>query len=210
MKILIAEDELICRTMLDDLLQGWGHEVIAVADGISAWEMLLSAEAPPVAILDWQMPGLDGVEVCRRVRQQPTMTPPYLLLLTSRQDTASVVTGLRCGADDYVSKPCDPEELRARIDVGIRMVTLQRSLNERIRELEGALAHIKQLQDILPICMYCKKVRNDQNYWQQVDVYLIEHTDMLLSHGICPECLPKIMEQTRQKLDNIKKAASAD
>jgi len=194
MRILIADDDLICRSMLEDQLTDWGHEVVAVADGTAAWQVLQSVDAPPLAVLDWMMPGLDGVAACQKVRALAATPSPYLILLTSRQEKGSVVTGLQSGADDYVSKPFDPDELHARINVGIRISELQRNLAERVRELEHALTHVKRLQGILPICSYCKKVRNDQNYWQQVDGYITEHADVMFSHGICPECLPKAME----------------
>lgn len=199
MKILIADDEIICRSMLEDLLTEWGHEVVAVADGAAAWEVL-QADQTPLAILDWMMPGLDGITVCQKVRELARPLPSHLILLTSRQDPASVVKGLRAGADDYIQKPFDPDELRARIDVGIRILTLQQKLAERVRELEAALAHVKRLQGILPICMYCRKVRNDQNYWQKVESYISDHSDVLFSHGICPECLPKVMAQMQQEM----------
>lgn len=200
MKILIADDDAICRSMLEDLLIEWGHEVVAVADGAAAWEVLRSAQAPPLALLDWMMPGLDGVTVCQKVRALPRQSPPHLILLTSRQDKGSVITGLQSGADDYVAKPFEPDELRARIDVGIRILGLQRSLAERVQELEEALVHVKRLQGILPICSYCHKVRSDQNYWQQVEGYISEHSEARFSHAICPECLPKVMEEARREL----------
>jgi phosphoserine phosphatase RsbU/P len=193
MKILIADDDLICRSMLEDQLTDWGHEVISVADGTAAWHVLQSADAPSIAVLDWMMPGMDGIAVCQEVRARARSSPPYLILLTSLQEKPSIVTGLKSGADDYVCKPFDPDELHARIDVGIRISELQQKLADRVLELEQALAHVKRLQGILPICSYCKKVRNDQNYWQQVDAYVSEHAEVMFSHGICPECLPQVM-----------------
>lgn len=210
MKILIADDDAICRSMLEDLLTEWGHEVVAVADGTAAWQVLESPEAPPLAVLDWMMPGLDGVTVCQKVRALSRPLLPHLILLTSRQDKGSIVTGLQAGADDYVCKPFDPDELRARIDVGIRIVGLQRSLAERVRELEEALDHIKRLQGILPICSYCKKVRNDQNYWQQVESYVSEHSEARFSHGICPECLPRVLAEMRRELGIADDVPAAD
>jgi DNA-binding response OmpR family regulator len=204
MAILIADDELIARSMLEETLTDWGHEVVAVADGQAAWEYLQSAPAPILAILDWMMPGRDGIEVCARVRALSNAPPHYLILLTGLKDRASVIAGLRSGANDFVCKPFDPEELRARVDVGLMVLGLQERLGERVRELEKALAHVKRLQGILPICSYCKKVRNDQNYWQEVDRYLSDQTNVLFSHGICPECLPGVMEQTRRDLERLK------
>lgn len=200
MRILIADDDPVCRFMLEDLLTDWGHEVVAVADGAAAWQVLQSAEAPSLAVLDWMMPGLDGISVCQKARALSATPAPHLILLTSRQEKGSVVTGLQSGADDYVFKPFDPDELRARIDVGIRITGLQQNLAERVRELEQALAHVKRLQGILPICSYCRKVRNDQNYWQQVEGYISEHSEARFSHSICPDCLPAVMEAARREM----------
>ncbi len=200
MKILVADDEDVTRVKLKYLLPRHGYEVVTACDGNEAWQLLQQPDAPRLALLDWMMPGLDGVEVCRRVRERHTSQPPYLILLTARQDTRSIVAGLQAGANDYISKPFDLEELRARIDVGARMVELQQKLAQRVRELEEALAHIKRLQGILPICSYCKKVRNDQNYWQQVESYISDHSDVLFSHGICPDCLPRVMAEARRDL----------
>jgi sigma-B regulation protein RsbU (phosphoserine phosphatase) len=197
MRILIADDDPVTRLKLKAFLAKFGYEVLTANNGKDAWAALQKPDAPRLAILDWMMPEMDGIEVCRRVREQAGPRPPYLILLTSRQDKDSVVAGLRAGADDYISKPFDTKELRARIDVGVRIVGLQQKLAERVAELEGALAHIKRLQGILPICSYCKKVRNDKNYWEQVESYISEHADVRFSHGICPDCLPKVMDEAR-------------
>ena len=188
MKVLLAEDESIPRRVLTAALAGWGYEVQAVADGLEAWQGLQGPDAARLAILDWQMPGLDGAEVCRRLRGQAAVEPTYVILLTARSSKDDVVAGLDAGANDYVTKPFDRAELHARLRVGCQVVALQRSLAARVRELEEALAQVKQLQGLLPICCYCKKIRDDQNYWQQVDGYLVAHSDVRFSHGICPDC----------------------
>lgn len=207
MKVLIAEDDPVSCCLLEELLTEWGHEVVAFFDGLAALERMQSEGAAKLAILDWQMPGMDGVEVCRRLRHRPTDQPPYLILLTVRQEKASIISGLEAGANDYIAKPYDSDELRARLNVGIRMVELQHRLAEHVRELENALAHVKQLQGILPICMYCKKVRNDQNYWQQVESYIGEHSQARFSHGLCPECAEKAMQAARAELGIDEQAA---
>ncbi len=188
MKVLIAEDDLIPRMMLQGTLTDWGYEVIALADGEEALRAFQADGAPKLGILDWGLPGMSGVEVCRHVRARPAADPPYLLLLTGRDAPADVVAGLESGADDYVVKPFDPEELRARLHVGRRLLGLQSNLAARVHELEETLARVKQLEGLLPICSYCKKIRDDGNYWQRVEDYLSRHTEVRLSHGICPEC----------------------
>jgi DNA-binding response OmpR family regulator len=187
-KILIAEDDVISRRLLETTLIRWGYEVVVTCDGIAAWDVLQSADAPPLAILDWMMPGMDGIEVCRKVRRAATSTPPYLILLTAKGRREDIVAGLRSGANDYVTKPFNREELRARVQVGMRIVELQHSLADRVKALEEALARVKQLQGLLPICSYCKKIRDDRNYWQQVESYISEHSEAQFSHSICPDC----------------------
>ena len=194
MRILIAEDDDISRRILQLTLAAWGHEIITTKDGTEAWALLSGADAPPLAILDWMMPGMDGLEVCRRVRQRPSTTPAYLILLTAKGSKSDIVAGLIAGANDYIIKPFHREELRARVQVGATVVALQQSLAERIAELETALAQVKQLQGILPICSYCKQVRNDQNYWQQVECYISEHTEAKFSHSICPNCYEAVVK----------------
>jgi len=203
MNILIAEDDVISRRILEVTLQKWGYEVTVVVDGAQAWELLQREGSPPLAILDWMMPYVDGAEVCRRVRLNPRTPPPYLILLTTRESRGDVVKGLEAGADDYVTKPFNADELRARVNVGVRIVELQHSLASRVRELEDALGRVKQLQGLLPICSYCKKVRDDRNYWRQVESYLSEHSDVQFSHGICPDCYKAIVEPELQKLPPI-------
>ncbi len=191
MKILIAEDDLVSRTMLSRLLTSWGREVVVTSDGGSAWDILQRDDAPKVAILDWMMPDLDGVEVCRRVRGLTRPEPTYVILLTAKDRTEDLVEGLDSGANDYLVKPFDRLELQARLRVADRMVALQHEVAERVRELQAALDQIHQLQGLLPICSYCKKIRDDGNYWQQVEGYLSAHTGVQFSHGICPDCYEK-------------------
>ena len=195
MRVLIAEDNVTARRALEIHLNQWGYEVVSTADGAEAWDAFQAPDAPRLAVLDWMMPELDGLEVCRRVRSRPDAEPPYIILLTARGERDDIVAGLESGADDYLTKPVDRGELRARLQAGRRVVELQASLAGRVRELEAALARVKQLQRLLPICCYCKKVRGDQNYWQQVEAYLSEHADVQFSHGICPDCYEKVREQ---------------
>lgn len=189
MRILIAEDDPICRRLLQATLSSWEYETLPCPDGERALEELMKPDAPPIAIVDWMMPGLDGLEVCRRVRAQSASSiPPYLIMLTANNKHQDIVAGLDAGADDYMVKPFNVDELRARLQCGVRVVDLQRTLADRIHELEDAMSRVKRLRGLLPICAYCKRIRDDRNYWRQVDKYIGEHTDVQFSHGICPEC----------------------
>ncbi len=200
MRILIAEDDPISRRVLESSLIKLGYDVISTSDGIAACEILQSPDAPRLAILDWMMPELDGVEVCKIVRAIPTDSPPYIILLTAKTSKDSIVEGLESGADDYVTKPFDRAELRARLQVGRRILELQTILSERVRELETALSQVKQLQGLVPICSYCKKIRDDQNYWQKVETYLSTRTEARFSHGICPDCFESVVQRELDEL----------
>jgi len=198
MRILVAEDDAVTRKLLESTLRRLGLDVVAAADGNAAWnalETLKGKDAPELALLDWMMPGLEGIQILRRLRTTPGFELLYVILLTSRTDKEDVAYGLAAGANDYMAKPFDPSELEARIRVGERMVKLQRSLAARVAELEVALAHVQRLQGLLPICSYCKKVRNEADYWEQVDSYLTSHSDVRITHGICPQCLETMMKQ---------------
>ena len=207
MRILIAEDDLVSRKMLEATLTRWGYEVLVTCDGQAALQALTGPDAPRVAILDWMMPSLDGVDVCRRVREGSVAQPPYVILLTAKGNKEDIVSGLEAGADDYIIKPFDREELRARLQAGLRIITLQNQLAARVRELEEAITRIRTLQGLLPICSYCKRVRNDGDYWQQVESYISDHSDARFSHGICPDCYESVVRPQLQTLTGERKAS---
>lgn len=194
MRILIAEDDRISRHVLKTMLDKWGYDVVAVHDGAQAWEELQKPNAPQVALLDWMMPALDGVEVVKRSRLSGAMTPTYFILVSARAAKEDMVAALEAGADDYVTKPFDQNELRARLQVGLRVVDLQHRLADRVQELEESLNQVKLLQGLLPICSYCKKVRDDSNYWHQVEQYVAERSLAQFSHSICPGCWVNVVK----------------
>lgn len=200
MRILIAEDDPVARRLLEAALTKWGYEGAHAADGFAAWEALQQPDAPSLAVLDWMMPGLDGLEVCRRVRQSPAPQPLYIILLTAKGAREDIVAGLQAGADDYVAKPFDPEELQARLHVGVRMIQLQKNLADRVRELEDALSQVKRLRGLLPICAYCKKIRDDKSYWQEVEGYISKHAEVQFSHGICPDCYEQFVKPELERV----------
>jgi len=232
MRILIAEDDLTTRTMLQAVLARWGYEVEAVADGHAAWaalnrpdapqpygrlledvlgakacSVLDRADGPRLALLDWMMPGLDGAEVCRKVRALNAADPPYLILLTARTQKEDIVLGLQAGANDYIAKPYDIAELQARLAVGTRMVELQAALAKRVAErdelivqLQTALAEVKMLSGIIPICSGCKKIRDDKGFWNQVETYIQTHSLAKFSHGLCPDCITRLYPEIADDL----------
>ncbi len=188
MRILIAEDDLVSRMLLHAALNHWPFQVVVATCGEEAWQIMQQEDAPRLAIVDWMMPGMDGLELCRRLRDLKVEYSPYLILLTTRDTKEDIVTGLNAGANDYLAKPFDINELRARIDVGRRMVEMQRQLVEKVSELREALDNVKFLRGILPICARCKKIRDDQGYWNQVEIYISNHSEAEFSHGLCPDC----------------------
>lgn len=196
MRVLIAEDDLTSRQLLKAILKKWGYEVVSTCDGNEAWAAFQAEDAPRLAILDWMMPGLDGAEICRKVRRQVKENSTYLILLTALGRKEDVVAGLQAGADDYLTKPFNKNELRARIQVGQRIVGLQAALRKRVKELQESFSRIKKLEGLLSVCMHCHKIRNDQESWQGIEDYIEKNSDAQFSHSICPECLEKYYPET--------------
>jgi phosphoserine phosphatase RsbU/P len=148
-RILVAEDDPISRELICTRLSKWGYEVVVAENGTEAMMALRKPDAPMLAILDWMMPGMDGPEICRRTRDAERFL--YIILLTARSDKESLIEGLGAGADDYLVKPFQKDELQARIRVGLRVMELQKALVARLRDLQGANAEIAQLRVRIPI-----------------------------------------------------------
>lgn len=204
MKILIAEDEPISAALLRSHLSKWGFDVVATTDGVAAWNALVAEDAPKIAILDWMMPGLEGPEVLRRLRAEPRTASTYVILLTGKNAQEDLIRGFEAGADDYVVKPFPREELRVRVNVGVRIVELQEKLRERVAELEVALSKVRTLSGLLPMCSYCKRIRDDSDYWTEVESYFARFSSAEFSHGVCPTCYdthmrPKLEEMKRER-----------
>jgi DNA-binding response OmpR family regulator len=189
MRILIAEDEPLCRRLLVTSLGKWGYEIVVTCDGTEAWQALQREDAPQLAILDWMMPGMDGIEVCKKVRGLSTSDYMYIILLTAKGRKGDIVIGLEAGADDYITKPFNLAELRSRLQAGERIVTLEAALAHKVRALQAALAEVKQLQGLLPICMHCQKIRDGSDTWHKLETYIEEHSGVMFSHALCDECL---------------------
>ena len=195
MRVLIADDDAALRHGLRVQLQKWGYEPIACEDGLRAREVLMGDDPPAMAILDWSMPGADGVALCREIRESPSLNSMYVILLTAHDTRDAIVAGLSGGADEYVTKPFDWGVLQARLRIGVRITTLQQTLSQRVDELQKALMMVKQLSGLLPICSYCKRIRRDGDYWQQLESYVSEHSEAEFSHGVCPECFEQAKKE---------------
>lgn len=174
MKILAIDDDPVAQLVLEAALKSCGHEVLTAADGAEAWTKL-QAGSIPVVVSDWQMPELDGLELCRRIRARGGRDYVYFILLTQHSATdENQAAALEAGVDDFLTKPVHLPDLRMRLRVAERIL----EYSKQVRELEA----------ILPICGYCKKIRDDQDYWQQIEGYLHERTGTVFSHGCCPDC----------------------
>jgi sigma-B regulation protein RsbU (phosphoserine phosphatase) len=187
--VLLADDDDTARRLLSHYLSSWGFTVREARDGNEAAEILAGDDVPAIALMDWMMPGVEGIEVCKSLRQQVDRPYTYVIFLTGKGNRDEVVAGLEAGADDYVTKPCDMIELRARLRVGQRIVTLERSHSQQVLHLQEALDQVRKLKELVPICAWCKRVRDDADYWHSIEEYLYLHTGADFTHGICPACL---------------------
>ena len=177
MSILLVDDDVeLCR-LIEEYLTSHGFTVHCVHDGAAGLSRVFG-HPYALVILDVMLPFLDGFEVLQQLRRRSNVP---VILLTARTCQQDRIRGFDVGADDYLTKPFDPDELRARIHVG------QRTL--------GLMANIKRLTGLLPICGYCKRIRSEHDYWEQVESYISQHTDAVFSHGICPACLEKAMAE---------------
>lgn len=209
MKTLIAEDDMTSRIVLAGVLRKCGYDVTEAVNGAAAWQLLQQPGAPTLAILDWMMPEMDGPEVVRRVRALAGSRPPYIIMLTTKGEKSDIIAGLDAGANDYLAKPFHPAELRARVEVGRRMLELQDDLAAKVAELSQALEQIKTLRGIVPICANCKDIRDDQGYWNKVEVYVHAHSEAQFTHGICPDCMKKLYPEVAREMELEAQQAAA-
>ena len=185
MKILIVEDDPIAGAVLEASLKALGHEVTMATDGQDGWARF-TGSPHRLVISDWMMPGFDGLELCRRIRGQGG-DYTYLILLSNLATTAeNLDQAMAAGADDFLAKPVKPAELRARLHVAERILNYA--------------TQVRQLQQIIPICGYCRKMRDDRNYWSQVEEYIGKQTGSEFSHGVCPECYERVLVPEMRKM----------
>jgi PleD family two-component response regulator len=204
-RILIVDDEPINIKVLDGALKS-EYNVIKAFNGCDAIA-LVKEHHPDLIILDVMMPSLDGFEVCRIIKSDEAFVDTPVIFLTGMDTPEGEIQGLGLGGIDYLVKPVTVDLLRLRVRNHIELkmrndlVKEQRDLLVRQKEeLEEAFARIKRLEGIIPICMYCKSIRNDDTTWQQLEEYFSEHTDALLSHGICPTCLVQHYPEIAEKI----------
>lgn len=179
MKILIAEDEPVSRQVLQSILAAAGHSVTAAKDGVEALDAWRLTQAR-IVISDWAMPEMDGLDLCRHIRDEVHDRYTYYILLTGRSGRESYLTAMDAGIDDFITKPVDGDELKARLRVAERIL----GLRKRMDDLEG----------LLPICAYCKRIRDDQEQWSGLEGYIEQRSRAEFSHGVCPDCYAKYLE----------------
>jgi len=190
-RILVVDDDADVARGTTHLLRWAGYTAEMVLSGQEAFQTL-PAFGPDMVLLDRNMPGLDGLEVCRRIKADPAFAEVFVILISgtyTQSDEQAV--GLESGADGYIARPLANRELAARIAAFVRILRLNRSLREKNSELEAALDKVKLLSGLLPICAHCKKIRDHQGYWNQVEKYIKAHSEATFTHGLCPDCLEK-------------------
>ncbi|HET9267429.1 MAG TPA: response regulator transcription factor [Vicinamibacterales bacterium] len=192
-RVLCVDDDPATQVVLSGIIEdaGWQSEL-----ALNATVARQTLEANPdiqVVLLDWMLPDGSGVDLCRELKAVAGASL-YVILVTVRGEPEDVETGLDAGADDYLVKPVSPVEVRARVRSGFRAAEAQRQLAERLAQLEQALKRVSNLESLLPLCMYCRRI-NSSEMWQSVEDYLWEHVDVKVSHGCCPDCLSKLTRQ---------------
>jgi DNA-binding response OmpR family regulator len=180
MKILLVEDDLIAQTMLLRLLEQQGHQVVVANNGTEALDMF-RADPVNIVISDWLMPEMDGIELCQMIRTINKTNYTYFIMVSAtRLGLEKYAEATAQGIDDFLVKPIGPQEIAIRLMVAARIIDFT--------------SEIRQLKTLLPICSYCRKIRNDDNYWKQIETYFIETTGSLFTHGICPTCYEDIVK----------------
>lgn len=203
MQVLAADDDPVIRAMVGQVLERGNYRVQLASDGTEAARIWL-ATRPQIVVTDRTMPGMDGDQLCRLIRGMTAARYTYIILLTAKDSAHEIVDGLDAGADDYITKPFDHRELLMRVNVGRRIVALEATLAAQVSELQQALEQVRTLEGLLPICSYCKKVRQDDGYWREIEAYIEDHTDASFTHGYCPTCMeervfPQIEELRRSR-----------
>ncbi|MFP4445323.1 MAG: PleD family two-component system response regulator [Desulfosudaceae bacterium] len=200
--ILVVDDEPTIRLVTARILRKAGYKVMEADSGESCLDMVRDTR-PDLVVLDIVLPGINGYEVCRRIKEDKCLQGIYVLLLSGkRTESDDQSEGLEIGADGYVARPISNREFLARIQAMVRIIRAERERDRLIGELRKALDNIKTLRGLLPICCYCKKIRDDRGYWSQLEVYIQSHSEADFSHGICPECMEKFHPEVNLGTDD--------
>jgi len=185
--ILVVDDNIINLRLLEQLLTA-NHYIARLATNGTRALATIHKEPPDLILLDIMMPGMDGLEVCRQLKNDERTAHIPVLFISAINETPDKVKAFTLGAVDYISKPFQADEVLARVKTHLTLSLLQRQLEKKNAELKKAFDEIKILQGVLPICSVCKKIRNDDGYWQQLEVYIRDHSEPMFSHSLCREC----------------------
>lgn len=173
MRVLAIEDGVVAAAQLEAAIRAVGHEPVSVGDGDEAWQYIQESTFR-IVVSDWQLPGADGLELCRRIRARPGEYVYFILISVTAITRQTREAALAAGVDDFLAKPIDPDELGMRLRVAERIL--------------GLTAKVERLESFLPICSYCKKVRDDRKFWQEIESYISDRNGTRFSHGVCPHC----------------------
>ena len=186
MKILVVDDDTVHRSILITSVKTLGYDVLEANNGKKAWE-IYKKDNIPIIISDWLMPNINGLDLCRLIRKNKLNKYTYFIMVTVLEGKRNYLKAIEAGVDDFIIKPFDHEELIARLYVAERILNLQ--------------TEVATLSGLLPICCYCRKVRDDQNYWDHVENYIERHLQAKFSHGICPDCYERV---SKNQLKNLR------
>ncbi len=189
--VLVVDDRQADRTLLTEILVREGYDVRPFEGGELALASV-AAQPPQLILLDIQMPEMDGFEVFRRLKAREESRDIPIMFISAATEMENKLTGLRLGAVDFVTKPFQREELLARVRTHVELSQLRSQLAQQTADLRDALAKVKTLSGFIPICASCKKIRDDQGFWNQIERYISEHSDAQFSHGICPDCMQRL------------------
>jgi len=192
--ILVIDDNPDNLRLLSRILQEHHYQVRVAPNGERALATIRK-EAPGLVLLDIMMPGMDGFEVCRRLKEDPATAGIPIIFLTALNETSDKVKAFSLGGVDYITKPFQSEEVAARVKTHLTLRLLQLQLEKKNAELRQAFDEIKILRGFIPICASCKRIRNDKGFWEQIESYISNHSEAKFSHGICQECAQKLYPQ---------------
>ena len=203
-KILVTDDDPDVLLLTSSVLTRAGYEVLEARAGRECLEMM-HTHHPDLVLLDVMLPDMKGSTVCRHIKADPELQGTFVILVSGVQVSSEYqARGLNIGADGYIVKPISNKELVARVQAMERIKKAEDALREKekqqeklITKLQEALAEIKTLKGFIPICASCKKIRDDEGYWNQLEAYISKHTDAVFSHGICPDCAEKFRSEIR-------------
>jgi CheY-like chemotaxis protein len=204
--ILVVDDIPKNLEVIGNILSLEDYQISIAGDGQRAWN-IIQRISPDLILLDIMMPNIDGYTLCRRIKTLEDKKDIPVIFITAKTETEDLVKGFESGAVDYITKPFNAAELSARVRTHIALYRAKKRNEFLIEELQTALAQVKKLSGLLPICSCCKKIRDDAGYWSQVEAYISAHMDVRFSHGICPSC---VREQYPDLADQILKDYNSD